>query len=128
MKKEELSYKIKKLLEPCKYWGKEHKTAFLPVVEYASGLEVKVRKLEQELREIRQKMLLEPEVDRFNGRSSTLPDEEKVEYSLDKHCYTLVSSGHLESEASLRLMKYRRMTEEDVKTRALIYEKSLKID
>lgn len=128
MKKSELSYKMKKLLEPCKHWTDLYKKQFMPVVEYATGLEKQLKACEQELRQIRQVSLLDPPADKYQGRSSTLPEQEKTEYNIEHHAFLIVSQGNLNSVAGRTFMQRRNLSEQDVKTMARSYEKKLKKD
>lgn len=125
-----LSVKTRKILDSLgyKFWSKTQKDKFGPVLSRIEQLENDLKACEQQLRELRQVSLLDPPVDKYQGRSSTLPEPEKTEYDIEHHAYLIVSQGNLDTTTGKRFMERRNLTEDQVKSMALAYEKKVKKD
>lgn len=104
------SAKLTRLLEPCRYWEKEQKKKFVPILEYCTKLEKRVKELEQELRDFRQQDLLTPPEDKYKGRSSTLPEQEQFKYSLEEHCAMMLRDHGLDSERTQSFIARKNLT------------------
>lgn len=122
MKKSDLSYKIKKLLEPCKYWAPEQKKAFMPLVEYTSKLEGTIKRLEDELRAIERPTLpsIFPEGSSVS-RSFMTPLEPALEVlSREQRICKAMNEGKENSLEFARMLRWMRLTPEEAK---IIYKK-----
>lgn len=92
-----LPTKIKKLLEPCKFFSKEQKINMKPIVEYAVWAHERIKFLEAEIRAYKQPDMFAPPNDKYDGGSSTLKPVEAVEYDLRAHCKLLLETYGLDS-------------------------------
>ena len=125
--KTELSYKVKKLLEPLghKHWTEAQQKKITPLLDHVTRIERTVKALDEELRHLRQVSLLDPPEDKYGGRASTLQDEERVSMDLDRFCYDAVEELRLESQDFQRFMKFRGWTLKEVMLRHGKYQESL---
>jgi hypothetical protein len=92
-----LPTKIKKLLEPCKFFSKEQKLNMKGIVEYAVWCHERIKHLEAEIRSLKQPDMFAPPDDKYDGGSSTLKPLEAVEYDVRAHCKLLLETHGLDS-------------------------------
>lgn len=124
--KKTYSVKVKKMFEPYKFWEEAKKKEMKPLIDFCQSQHDRIKELEDRVRQLEQPSILEPPVDKYEGRSSTLKEQEKVEYRVEAHAYSLVSGGKIEGIAAKKFMERRGLSKEDVKTMAYAYEKKLK--
>lgn len=116
--KKPLSAKIKKLLEPCRYWDPENKKSFMPLVEYTQKLEERVKKLENELHDFRQSSLVEMKPSIFPEGShvsrSFLNESQPVErLSRREIIWKAFKEGKQETDEFKRMIKWNKVSEDE---------------
>ena len=113
MKKSDLSYAIKKLLEPFKYWAPEQKKAFMPVIEYATKLEQRVKGLEERLRYFNEPKLgtVFPEGSHMSRSFQFDPRPTGPVMSRDERIHLAIKEGLAETEEFKRMLRWMDLTE-----------------
>ncbi len=114
MKKTDLSFKMKKLLEPCKHWEEGHKRAFMPVVEYAHKLEKQVKELEASLKRFQAPPLpsIFPEGSTVSRSLMTPPEPPAVVLTRDERVHLAIQRGEQGTDTFKRMLKFMKLTEE----------------
>jgi len=109
----QISFKIKKILEPLKYWAPDQKKQFMPLVEYAQKLELKVKMLEDIVRRHQAPQLGTsfPEGEHMSRSFLTADSPQETVLSRDERIWQGIKKGEQDSEAFKRLLKWSTLTE-----------------
>jgi hypothetical protein len=120
--KHKLHFKLKKLLDPLKYWDVEAKKQFMPIVEYCESLKAKCEALENEIKRYQQPTLTGVYEDGLHVSKSFVRQPDEPRQELDEWLRQQFETGRCDSEKFKVFLKRKGWTIEQA--REIAYKNS----